>query len=269
MQEGDPAVSDQLEAICRANAQLENLILLRKQWTHEDLRTLGDCEHPDIVLFGYDPISSMPDEQKEAQRYGDRVSFDPRLMPSEIIRRLGDHILYPNKEGRCEYLAAGRDRLVRLHWFYPFFTNHHAITSTFGKKELTKTTYGKTVTTEWVPGINFVTFKRNGGTVPTGDQLIKLLTQERDNEDAKADEDKHKDWMPGNLIVQDGQGITFVDDQSFSKCGKAKMPCKENLYVNMYRIMCMPGEVSEKDMCRWGGMDRRISAMWYALRQGK
>ena len=106
----------------------------------------------------------------------------------------------------CTY--SGTRYLKRKLWFEPSPNNkHYRIESSFEKSELTKhikTNVHPFSTTEWLAGINVVTFKMCWSLYPTNTMLKELV--------ANLKNAAHNDWSIKNMVLQ-GSSITLIDNQ--------------------------------------------------------
>lgn len=222
-------IGSQLQDLCAANTKLNNIILLNKVVVADDLAILGECEHFDVVLalniihwidkdwkkatdtilhLGYDVIIETPPQEPgmPAETNTSRKEIEDYLLyrGAEIIAEVPRHtssemakiFLY-----RCnKYFLERKTCLVPLHQ-----DSNHEIICTYKKKELKKPLYGTQntyITSEWLPGINLLTFKMYHGTWPMKNCIMKALT------DLK--KVKHNDWTINNMVIQ-GKKIVMID----------------------------------------------------------
>ncbi len=227
MLEGDNTLL--LPHICQLNKKLNNIVVLEKFITPQDLKELGNCEHFDLIL-AFNVVHQLGDAWKE--------TIDQLLT-------LGDHILIETPPPGCRtsahkenlplieaYLAQnnhgkvvgqvpryGRPGLPAPDQKYSnvyLFDMHknilnkptwgsphqrfYALNSNFKEKTLYKPRIHKTI--NWKKGINLWTFKNLHGVYPARDvinQEIKRLSVL-----------SHQDFMPWNMIIQ-GNSLELID----------------------------------------------------------
>ena len=235
MIEGDnssyPYTGSQLRMICRANTQRNNIVHLNKMLTPDDVIRLGECEHFDVVLamnivqhFGRD----WKDMADVICDLGDNVIFEipppeedskhntaiEQYMLGRGGQLLGTAPRHRNPNGpqaKFYWIQGGRKEIVRKSWVMPLTCElptgdqrRHEVVSNFKTKKLKKTLVeGGAVETDWVPGINLMTFKMYRGAYPSVEQLTKQLEKLRENS-------AHKDWNVNNMIVS-GTKLTLID----------------------------------------------------------
>lgn len=218
-----PLYGDQLLSICKCNNKLNNIIHLNKSLYLGDLFRLGECEHFDIIL-ALNIIHWLGDDWK---------------LGIQIITKLGDNIIIetpnelesPKTKEIIEYLnfigaikIADVPRHTKLGSSSPVFliqnlknkildrstwmhnyNYYYEVISNFQTKKLKKIDNGKEVFSDWIPGINLMTFKMYNGCYP--------LTNVLNNQLELLKEEKHNDWNPNNFIVQ-GNKLKMIDYQS-------------------------------------------------------
>ena len=110
-------------------------------------------------------------------------------------------------------IKTNKIKLLRYSWLSALNKKEHTIQSTFTEKKLTKIgKSGKSIISDWAPGINLVTYKMYYGAYPSKDcvkDLCKSLSTIQNN-----------DWLPNNMILQ-GKKLLMIDinDPNFY-CGK-------------------------------------------------
>jgi len=227
MIEGDKTLL--LPQICQLNKKLDNVIVLEKFITPQDLKELGQCEHFDLVL-AFNVVHQMKEGWKET---------------IDNLLTLGDHILIETPPPGChtsankellplieEYLSANKNgsvigqvprygrpgnpgpdqkysnvHLFQMHknvlpkptWGSPNI-RFYPINSNFHEKTIYKARIDKTI--DWKKGINLWTFKNLNGVYPAKDiihQEIKRLSAF-----------PHCDFTPWNIIMQ-GNRLELID----------------------------------------------------------
>lgn len=227
MVEGDASLH--LPEICRLNKGLDNLVVLEKFITPQDLKELGECEHFDLVL-AFNIIHQMKDRWKETIDYlltlGDYILIETppvgcRTSANKELLPLIEEYLAQNKYGKIVaqvprygrpglpaadqkysnvYLfAMHKNVLPKPTWgspnirFYPIISN-------FDAKSMYKVRLDKTL--DWKPGINLWTFKHMNGVYPS-----KALIH---NEIHRLAEFAHLDFFPWNMVIQ-GNHLELID----------------------------------------------------------
>ncbi|HEX2977962.1 MAG TPA: DUF6165 family protein [Candidatus Babeliales bacterium] len=223
--------SNKLEELCALNTDLKNIIYLKKHMNPSDFRRLAECEHFDVVLC-LNVIHHFGKEwQTVAQavfKMGDYViietppSTDKVFMNNSEIKAIEDFLKAkkgkviaetprhtdPNAMALMQIFETPKKELPVKHWFYGNTANAESVSyeidSTFEKKNLLKKHNGKVRKTEWLPGINLVTFKALSGVWPNTPQLISSLVEFANI--------KHRDLLPWNILVQGNDLAAFDDD---------------------------------------------------------
>jgi hypothetical protein len=215
--------ADQLLNLCHLNARLQNIVLLNKKLSLQELEKLADCEHFDVVL---------------AFDYIDHNAGDWRQTVNAILR-LGDNIFVQvpwsevssentAKRKVVECLAERSGKLIlqsssacepkiqeQLFWFeyHKNFLNCKnfayepkkpnmdvfRIDSSYSYKTFFKN-YSAGV--EWKKGINLVTFLMLNGAYPARESIKQTV--------ANLTLDKLTDFTPWNLIIQ-GDNLVLID----------------------------------------------------------
>ena len=187
-----------------------NCIVLSANITTERLARLAECEHFDLVIANrYDehyqslgdhllvPYPDDPFEQRQFNRKYQLVR--PKLF--------GGYVLFEKK----------RDRLVRNFWSCRNHSKYiFKIHANFKEKCLVKSApdLGESkVKSEWIPGINLISFKHLKGTYPTYPMIKSELS--------RLQSVPHGDWMLNNMIVV-GDHLTFIDRVDPRRCNLKK-----------------------------------------------
>lgn len=227
MIEGDKTLL--LPQICQLNKRLDNVVVLEKFITPQDLKELGECEHFDLVL-AFNVIHQMKDGWKDSIDYlltlGDNILIETpppgcRTAANSYTLPLIEEYLSKNKHGKVvatvpRYGRPGlpspdqkysnvylfqmnKNVLQKPAWGSPN-NRFYAVNSTLEQKTLYKPRIDKTIT--WKKGINLWTFKNMNGVYPSKD-VIK-------NEILRLSEFPHGDFMPWNMIIQ-GTNLDLID----------------------------------------------------------
>ena len=224
--EGSLRRADQLLDLCQLNTQLQNIALLNKKLSLQELEKLADCEHFDVVL-AFDYIDH------EAGDWNQTVNALLRMGDNIFIQTPWSDIAAKNIHQKkvFEYLAEQSGKLIlqtpstadpttqeQLFWFErnktglrcKFFwlesndTNMDTfrIDSTYTHKTFLKK--GDSSRVEWQKGINLITFLALNGTYPTRKTLKQAAICLRHK--------KLADFVPWNLIIQ-GNTIAIIDQR--------------------------------------------------------
>jgi|GEM_PF-391950 len=239
-----PLIADQLLDLCKANKDLNNIIFLNHLFKPDELQHLSECEHFDVVLalnilhiFGEDwqqatdailnmadyVIIEIPPQETNAT-----------LQDNQIRKNIEDYIISkgaysigiaPRQSAEPTSLIylieSQKTSLQRKTWLLPLMTEKkYIIESSFTHKTLTKKSWPPNTyyTSQWVPGINLLTFKMCHGTWPTKETLKTSLELLK--------EYPHTDWMINNMILQ-GNNLSWIDiDDAGRKFGGPTKVCK-------------------------------------------
>lgn len=221
-----PHTGDQLLTICNANTNRHNIIHLNEPIKPKSIQRLSECEHFDVTLamnilhwFGnqwrslaesliamgdYLIIETPPFEQKctaGQKKLRKEILQFIQEQGGELMGTAPRHL--SDQESPIYLLHTSKKSLQRTTWFKKA-TNRYEILSTFDEKKLIKhhrDTHTQVVT-QWIPGINLITFKMMHGAYPTTKQLLEALERLKSIQ--------HNDWMVNNMVLQ-GDKLTFID----------------------------------------------------------
>lgn len=196
----------------------ENVILLKRRITFDELTRLGECEHFDVVLLlnGFDPL--LKDDDRMAWETGLQKAVNLGDHCIMVLRYGSDHEnpiaqVRPLFKGEIRSLSDDGHTMLAIHskqkkYIYRTqwkkIKKHHRavyiVASSFAKKYLIKKQIG--TNTPWIRGINLSTFKGLGGVYPTLPTVIGAV---------KAYENlKHNDICMGNMVIQ-GNAVVPID----------------------------------------------------------
>lgn len=223
--------SNKLEELCALNTDRKNIIYLKKHMLPSDFKRLAQCEHFDVVLC-LNVIHHFGKEwQTVAQavfKMGDYViietppSTDKVFMNNSEVKAIEDFLKAkkgtviaqtprhtdPSAMALMQIFETPKKELPVKHWFYGNTAREEGVSyeieSTFEKKNLLKKHLGKVRKSEWLPGINLVTFKALNGVWPNTPQVISSLVEFANI--------KHRDLLPWNILVQ-GNNLAVFDDE--------------------------------------------------------
>ena len=224
-----PLIGDQLLDLCRCNTNLDNIILLQKPIVITDIQHLSECEHFDVILamnilhwlgpnwktavdsliaMGNNIIIETPPQETIISSDNNKIRRDiENYLLANSAQILGTVKRHTSNTMSTIYLIQNNNDFMRRRtWLKPVEpATNHIINSTSSKKIMTKivdSPPNTTVTSNWLPGINLITFKMYKGAYPTTDRIkesIKNLKNETTN-----------DWMPNNMIIQ-GHNVVMID----------------------------------------------------------
>ncbi len=224
-----PMVGEQLLDLCKANASLENIILLNKQVILEDLQKLGECEAFDVVLalniihwfgsrwkevtdailnIGYNIIVEIPPQEDLAGQEANliRKSIEEYLVfrKAKILGKAPRHTS-DNKMSTIYLIKSEKTKLERKSWFHPQNTDDdHLIASNYQLKTITKKPprVDDLQVNNWKPGINLATFLMYNGSYPSKEKISVLIKSIQDKD--------HNDWTINNMVLQ-GNKLVLID----------------------------------------------------------
>lgn len=255
-----PLIGSQLLDLCKANSSLNNIIFLNKLLEIEDVRRLSECEHFDVVValniihwFG-DSWKNITDcilkmgsiivietpPQEPGLSHGDSLIRDgiEQYLLSKGARILGKVPRHTSNSimSTIYVVESNKNYLERKTWLTPLLAEKtHMIIIDFNQKKLHKkvdypaNTY---LISDWIPGINLVTFKMYSGAFPTADKLKSLLFTVRD--------EFHNDWLINNMVLQ-GNKLSLIDfnDPSHKPIdsGVRNISFEGNIFENHLKLM--------------------------------
>lgn len=177
-------IADRLEELCKENTDLDNIILLKKYFTHKDLQTLSENEHFDVTL-ALNIIHHFGSNWKAAAdailNMGDYIIIETpspqntNVGNSALLKEIYDYLICKNGK-LLGYVPTNRptDRADLLFLFeikksYVHIADKkHELESDFSKKILNNSTV-------YMPGIHYQTFKLFNGTFPPLNNLCQNL----------------------------------------------------------------------------------------------
>lgn len=195
---------------------IQNVILLNKGFTPDELKHLNECEHFDVI-FGLNIKEKFKDHWHEAViailHLGDYVILETSIDDNNIEKIISteaglilDKKICNDKQTSIYIIKMPNKYLKRKTWLRSVMDkNIYKIESTFTEKNLIKPiSWPKNnfCTTSWVPGINLCTFKMCNGIYPTNEMLKQSLTNLKNVE--------HTDWLINNMVVQ-GDKLSLID----------------------------------------------------------
>jgi hypothetical protein len=183
----------------------ENIIHLRSLCTTALLKRIGESEHFDMVYI-QEPHQCTSQEVALWYHVGEHVivqsSFKKEIIPYFYTAGFTDLVTHGQEVIASAYHPI--TFLRRNQWLEEPNEGNYVrnITSTYHEKLLHKTYGPNPVKSQWMPGINLVTFKMLQGAIPSATQLCQEID--------RLFYIPHLDWMPNNIIVQ-GNQLQLID----------------------------------------------------------
>jgi len=197
--------------LCKKSC-LDNIILLDVDPV-ACLQRLSECEHFDVVLLR-NVVSRFSNKSEQminiALSMSDNVIVEVFCNNCDGKERVINYLSSKNAQllermrSSDIYLLENKFHVLkRKIWFTRLFNkNDYVITSNFKEKFLNKKVKREQVVSEWIQGINLVTFKMCRGIYPecetTKNSIIGLSGVE------------HNDWLPCNMVIQ-GRSVELID----------------------------------------------------------
>jgi len=228
--EEDVNKKDRMISKCLHEEKLDNVMLLSKKMSVEDLERLASCEHFDVVLIfnlNYQWQQECERTIKAVLNLGDNIILEVppcsscgRKLKNYLLDQKSDIIWKDfsssgNQEKIVFWFKNHKESLDRHHWFGKSgFSSDYIITSNFHEKNIYKTKENKK--NKWIPGINLLTFVMLDGAWPKKSFIRKSIEQLRDID--------HEDFMMWNMIIQ-GFNIIPIDYTIASRNPLDKVLC--------------------------------------------
>jgi len=224
----DPAgESISLKKLCELNTYLDNIVLLNKRVSADELILMSKCEHFDVVLALNVVHHFPPHEWKKAAQailqLGDFVIIETppiedtitkgQIFLRDIIDFIENHEhkviaktkrhTNPNLFANMYFVKGTKKRLDKRSWFGPTTPGYEIVSNLNDRFLMKLNDDNKGLKLPFPKGINLMTFKRLNGTFPTKqvikDSLAKLLDQ------------SNKLLLPQNIIIQ-GNSVELIDE---------------------------------------------------------
>lgn len=206
---------DWLQQVFEAN-DLDNLLLLKKTFTLDDLKTLADVEHFDLVLAMsvvhhidgeyseiIETIRSLGDVvlievANEANACGQRIVRNTSIPDDAKMIGYGDSHLDTGQRP-IFMMEQKRNHLKKAYIGTPLDDINILIDSTFSHKYA----YKNGNRYQWNRGINLKTWLEMGGSYPSKEKIKDMILASRPTEN-------HGDLYTHNIILQ-GDSVKFID----------------------------------------------------------
>jgi hypothetical protein len=224
-----PLISEQLFSICSLNRHLDNVIWLNRSIHVQEMEVLSRCEHFDAILLlnilhwfpndwkpllhsfmkmGYLLIIEVPPAEEalppDSKAVRQAIHSYLSLISRQVIEGVPRHndlslktTYYIVENGNLSELKA----VSFLH--SDVGKRQHSIYTDYERKVLyKKDRYPPftSFTSDWKPGINFITYLMFNGSFPSRAELACNLPLDQ----------MHRDWMPNNMIIK-GKEVYLID----------------------------------------------------------
>jgi len=186
-----------------------NIILLSCNNDVYHVQRLGECEHFDIIfcsLSAHDDISDIQNYLCALMRLGDNLILELHNDCDSIkqcIKKYGGHEYASTPSSTFYHIQGYKTGLIRKTWVRTLESSIFIQSSFNEKKLIKKTPYNEPIiTSDWLPGINLVTFKMCQGIYPdkaTAKNALRAIKYVW-----------HNDWAMHNIIVQ-GTKLVLID----------------------------------------------------------
>ncbi len=220
-----------LQALCKEHSDLKNIIYLKKKMTVPELERLAECEHFDVVLalnvihyfghawkeatqailkLGISTIIEMPtiDSIHRVTPVGIRHLEDYSIAHGGVHLKTVTHATEPRTQSSLYCIEREKRHLGRNCWIRTLYhPERYVVVADYTSKFLKRKT--RNILEPWVHGINLVTFRMLNGVYPeqkTLEHAVNALIEEYQT-------DKHKDFVPWNIIVQ-GEKLAAIDNDN-------------------------------------------------------
>jgi hypothetical protein len=219
-----PMQAYQTYSILKDNSHLNNLIFLPVKPLASQIENLAACEHFDVVMV-MNPIGSFHENWKEGVRASLKLGFVILIERPAVIDRLkvqhqkwieeldeylkelgGEALSYEDFSESVLYLFKFPKRVMTKTTYILPKTNRrqYEIFSDFQTCKLHKSSEDGKMRwiSDWIPGINLVTFKLLSGAIPSKHEILQEVE--------RLSYLPHNDWMINNMIVQ-GKKLELID----------------------------------------------------------
>lgn len=223
--------SDFLLEECKSKKELSNVVLIKYDFSVEDLERFGECEHIDVTYFSnVIKHHNWKAAIDAALTFGDYTILEAPSKKSDLHQPVQEYFKEKGGElldkpssnvadmaGPIYVFATNKKYLLRRRWNYnkERHLGEYTIQSSFNEKKLIKEKVrpkGYSVT-DWHAGINLFTFKKLHGIYPSKDSILKMLVP--------LSTIKHNDLRIFNLIIQ-GEKLVPIDCDENGRIHTAK-----------------------------------------------
>lgn len=274
MIEGDnphyPYAGKQLLELCKANDQIDRIVLLNKPVEIEDLQRLGECESFGVVLamniihwfgprwkeitdailgLGDNIIIEMPPQEEivSEQENALRQSIEEYILSKhpKILGKVPRHT--SNTWATLYWIEQEKQKLPRKTWLLPRDLEHaYEIRSNFTSRTMIKTFphANKVKIHKWIPGINLLTFKMYNGAFPLPKTIKAALK--------KLSRVHHNDWTINNMILR-GKEVVLIDEDDPTNGPDNRRQCSKAVLKAHFKIVDLK-EPSEVEQYFWNSL---------------
>ena len=200
----------------------ENVIWLNKTPSPKDLELFSLSEHVDVLIFNESISHKWKSYLNTCEKLAHTVIFVLSKDHSQGDINAG-HNFFSSSEGLLDRIdredtvsyileSPPNFQICKSTMLHPVRKDRtYLIECDYTKKLFHKVLDSKKrITTDWVQGINLVTFLMFNGNYPTRRNVVKYLPFNQN----------HKDWMPNNMILK-GASISLIDHEE--KAAPAKV----------------------------------------------
>lgn len=212
-----------------------NVLLMQKMCTQEQIQRFAECEHvdliiiPDVSIFPFDAVVALRIFTVAASYVFIGGDYD---LVMRLKDRCNNHSYtchgYTDK---CIWLSlhATKKTLRRHYWIVPTKKRLHDVYSSFTEKKI----YSKTrkTTTQWKSGVNLLTFLMLGGVMPDLTTICEQIVQ--------LSKTPHNDFSLWNIIIS-GNYLRAID------CNDLHW-CLDQPICVTYSLQCLEGYANVKN----------------------
>jgi hypothetical protein len=211
--------------IQRALLGKSNLIWLNKEPSLQNIEQFSQSEHVDIAIFRKEASTEWKNYLDLAQKMAHTIVLEiPKQGSAEAQDYLYSHeqlVQFIDGEETYFYVLENDKEfwIEKSTMIHPKrLDRSYFVECNYKIKRFHKTLQSQVrVSTEWVQGINLITFLMFNGAFPLRTSLVKKLPTGAN----------HCDWMPNNMIVG-GEMIYLIDDESKGYTSRSNLKdCKE------------------------------------------
>lgn len=231
--------TSKLFELCKKNTDLDKIIFLKKLIDLDFLKNISDCEHFDVTLAlnfvhhcGLDwqntinlliemgdnlilenpPCDEVAAPQAENEKHANIDAYMKKIGAIIIgeVERFNPSL----SKSKIWWLHKPKNYLKRRHLYWPPPTyisydnnKRHVVKSSFAKKELIKRLDSREIKSNWINGINLITFLTFNGIYPTRELILHEVTRLKS--------EQLQDWGLANMVIS-GQQLHLIDRQDFS-----------------------------------------------------
>ncbi len=187
---------------------------------NKDIKLISQCEYFDMAIisqgsggieFNFDCYCDLGDYLLI------KCDFETLELENFLLKKSKNFKIFFDFLSRKNILVIKTDRskiLINRHIFWGHQENTtksriektHKVESSFTKKFIIKNSFNQEIKSEWVPGINLLTYIYLGPFIPSISFLLEKIYKKINV--------IHQDWGPSNMIMS-GENIIFIDEEDF------------------------------------------------------